>query len=159
MPGTAAFRPTQDVGFPLLPGLSADHNYTFFGAQCRPCTLVPSGSRLPSWGLPADFSTDLPDQLWSGGTFATHTALHPGTPSAGIHASVRLTLANTHWVTLSNFKDLSYSDDSDLARHEGGVVMCLIFRLVFYQTGSPERSDFFNTISSKLYSLSSASTC
>jgi len=37
----------------------ADHNYTYFGAQYRPCVLVPSGFGLPSPGLPSDFTTDL----------------------------------------------------------------------------------------------------
>ena len=110
---TAAFHVLHHVGFPLSPGLSNDHDYTFFGAQYRACTLDPSGSRLPSPGLPADFTTDPLDRLWSGGTFLTSTpgqALQEGRRFYGRPI--------THWVTLSNFKDLSYSDDSDLARRE-----------------------------------------
>ena len=56
----------------------ADHNYTFFGAQYRACTLVSSGSRLPLPGLPAEFPTELPARLCSGRTC-------------------------TCWVTISNF--------------------------------------------------------
>ena len=56
----------------------SDHNYTFFGAQYRPCALDPSGFRLPSPGLPADFTTELPATLCSDRTF-------------------------TCWVTISNF--------------------------------------------------------
>ena len=60
----------------------ADHNYTFFGAQYRACTLDSSGSRLPLPGLPAEFTTELPAKLYSGRT-------------------------STCWVTISNFIYLS----------------------------------------------------
>ncbi len=60
----------------------SDHDYTFFGAQYRACTLVSSGSRLPLPGLPAEFPTELPARLCSGRTF-------------------------TCWVTISNFIYLS----------------------------------------------------
>ena len=63
------------------------HDYTFFGAQYRPCTLVPSGFGLPLPGLPADFTTELAANLYSGGTC-------------------------THWVTISNFT--SYGDSQRL---------------------------------------------
>ena len=56
----------------------ADHDYTFFGAQYRACTLDSSGSRLPLPGLPAEFTTELLAKLYSGRTC-------------------------TCWVTLSNF--------------------------------------------------------
>ncbi len=52
-----------------------DHNYTFFGAQYRACTLVPSSFVLPLPGLHVDFSTDLVANRWSGGTFAVRD--HP----------------------------------------------------------------------------------
>ena len=55
-----------------------DHNYTFFGAQYRACTLVPSSFVLPLPGLHVDFSTEPVANLYSGGTF-------------------------THWVTTSSF--------------------------------------------------------
>jgi len=63
----AAFRSIQSVGFlrhsklqaPIYPNV---HNYTFFGAQYRACTLDPSGFglpfRSPVLALPADFTTN-----------------------------------------------------------------------------------------------------
>jgi hypothetical protein len=46
--------------FPIRGNYPQDHNYTFFGAQYRACTL---GFGLPSPGLPVDFTTDLPARL------------------------------------------------------------------------------------------------
>jgi hypothetical protein len=37
----------------------SDHNYEYFGAQYRACTLVPSGFGLPLPGLPSDFTAAL----------------------------------------------------------------------------------------------------
>jgi hypothetical protein len=50
------------------------------GLKLAACILDPSGSILPLPGLHAEFSTDLPAQLWSGGIY-------------------------THWVTVSNFNE------------------------------------------------------
>jgi hypothetical protein len=55
-----------------------DHNYTFFGAQYRACTLDPSSFALPLPGLHVDFTTELAASLYSGGIF-------------------------THWVTITSF--------------------------------------------------------
>lgn len=40
-----------------------DHNFTFFGAQYRPCILDPSSFALPSWVLHVDFTTNLSARL------------------------------------------------------------------------------------------------
>ena len=60
-----AFQTLQAVGFHFQydRSLSIDHNYTFFGAQYRPCILDPPGFRLPSQGLPSGFTTTLLDKL------------------------------------------------------------------------------------------------
>ena len=78
-PGYSPFR-IPDCCLPLIPQrrlsscyaelILTGRNYTFFGAQYTACTLAPSGSRLPSPGLPADFATELAATLCSGGNFA-----------------------------------------------------------------------------------------
>ncbi len=56
---TAAFRHMQSVGFlPHQQDYPNDHNYAYFGAQYTACILDPSSFRLPSPGLPVDFSAD-----------------------------------------------------------------------------------------------------
>ena len=61
--------PLDAVGFlPYKRDYPIDHNYTFFGAQYTACILDPSGFGLSSQSWPADFSTDLVANLWSGGT-------------------------------------------------------------------------------------------
>ncbi|MDJ0819696.1 MAG: hypothetical protein QNJ58_26070 [Desulfobacterales bacterium] len=58
-PRTAAFRHMQSVGFlPHVRDYPYDHNYADFGAQYTAYILDPSSFRLPSPGLPVDFSTD-----------------------------------------------------------------------------------------------------
>ena len=119
--------------------ITIDHNYTFFGAQYRACNLVPSTFRLPSPGLPVDFTTDLLAILWSGGNSAVRTAqcqskLYKETYyyrpfSQALRQPCKwaddFSRAVTHWVTLSNFKDhtSSHPNDSDLAWHEERFVM------------------------------------
>jgi len=58
-----------------------DHNYTFFGAQYRACTLVPSSFGLPLPILPVDFTNELLAKLYSCGTFADQL-LRAGASSA-----------------------------------------------------------------------------
>ena len=83
-----------------------DHNYTFFGAQYRAYTLVPSSFVLPLPGLHVDFSTEPVANLYSGGTF-------------------------THWVTISSFIPI-YVDSQGfgltLARELALLVMHLSFK-------------------------------
>ena len=69
-PGLLPSAQSNASAFTCTAGLSSlmDHNYTFFGAQYRACTLVPSSFVLPLPGLHVDFSTDLVASLWSGGT-------------------------------------------------------------------------------------------
>ena len=59
------------LSLPNIRKLSQWPRVWYLGAQYRACILDPSGSRLPLPGLPADFTTDLPTRLWSGGTCAT----------------------------------------------------------------------------------------
>ena len=72
---TSAFSGTQHAECLII---LTDHNYTFFGAQYRAYTLVPSSFVLPLPGLHVNFSTEPVANLYSGGTF-------------------------THWVTTSSF--------------------------------------------------------
>jgi hypothetical protein len=62
---SAAFQKIHPVGFHFQysRSLSNDHNYTFFGAQYKPCILDPPGFGLPSQGLPSGFTTTLLDKL------------------------------------------------------------------------------------------------
>ena len=65
----AAFQFPETVGFHFqCAGSYHVTTIAYFGAQYRACILDPSGFGLPLPGLPADFSTDLPARLWSGGT-------------------------------------------------------------------------------------------
>ena len=50
----AAFRSINNVGFhsAFAELILTDHNYTFFGAQYRPYTLIPSGFGLHYWFYP-----------------------------------------------------------------------------------------------------------
>ena len=97
---SAAFRPINAVGFlPDFGIILMGHNYTFFGAQYRPCILVPPGFGLPLPGLPAGFPTALLAKLWTGGTWGF-------TPL-------------THWVALTNFiPDYGNPKVPDLSRHD-----------------------------------------
>ena len=66
--------------FPLLlrkRGYPNDHNYTYFGAQYRACSLASPGFGLPLQGLPAGSAPDLLARLWSGGTFPNQVRDHP----------------------------------------------------------------------------------
>ncbi len=62
---STAFQKMHPVGFhsQYSRSLSNDHNYTFFGAQYKPCILDPPGFGLPSSGLPSGFTTALLDKL------------------------------------------------------------------------------------------------
>ena len=57
---TAAFRCIKYVGFiPISSRLSNAHDYTYFGAQYRPCTLDSLSFVRPLPGLHVKFTTDL----------------------------------------------------------------------------------------------------
>ena len=64
-PGLLPSAACRASAFSCNAGLSNDHNYTFFGAQYRACTLDPSSSVLPLPGLHVDFTTDLVANLCS----------------------------------------------------------------------------------------------
>ena len=70
-----------------------DHSHRYIGAQYKACILNPSGFGFPLPGLPADFTTDLPAKLWSGGT-------------------------RTHWLAVTNFVPNGTSEVVDLSRHD-----------------------------------------
>ena len=77
---SAVFRTNHNVDFLRRKHrqiILSDRNYTFFGAQYRPCTLDPSGFGPPLPVLPSDFTTELSAKLYSGGTSTTTLCGHP----------------------------------------------------------------------------------
>ncbi len=58
---SAAFQHNQmrRLSFRKAKFILTDHNYTVFGAQYRPCILIPSGFGPPLLVLPSDFTTTL----------------------------------------------------------------------------------------------------
>jgi hypothetical protein len=65
-----------------------DHDYTFFGAQYRACTLDPSSFALRLPGLHVDFTTELAANLYSGGT-SPLMRIHPLGNSNQFHPDLR----------------------------------------------------------------------
>ena len=62
-----------------------DHNYTYFGAQCRGLHACYTRLHAPRYRNTRGFATDLPAQLWSGRTCLAATT--PGAPT-GLHQRV-----------------------------------------------------------------------
>jgi len=125
LPGLLPSVKDKTSAFPATAGrLSIDHNYTLFGALYRACVLDSFGFGFPLPGLPSNFTSDLPVQLWSDGTFTFHCQ---DMFRSRIHISIRHLMSeqalqkDLHWILMhdhplgsnTEFHELLHSQRSE----------------------------------------------